>query len=66
MSKFCSRNRHTDGDLVAISVSGGYLIGYGGTFVDYKRFALEEMGALNLGWNAVAVGDAPSDHWLSG
>jgi hypothetical protein len=44
---------------VAISVSGGYLIGYGGSFVDYKRFALEEMGELNLGWNAVAVGDAP-------
>lgn len=40
---------------MATSVSGGYLIGYGGSFVDYKRFALEEMGELNLGWNAVAV-----------
>jgi hypothetical protein len=59
-------NRHTEGDLVAISVSGGHLIGYGGSFVDYKLFALEEMEELNLGWNAVAVGDAPSAHWLSG
>jgi len=44
---------------VAISVSGGHLIGYGGSFVDYKRFALEEVRELNRGSNAVVVGNAP-------
>jgi hypothetical protein len=42
---------------VAISVSGSHLIEYGGSFVDYKRFALEEVWELNRGWNAVVVGD---------
>jgi hypothetical protein len=42
---------------VAISVSVGHVIGYGGSFVDYKRFALEEVCELNRSWNAVVVGD---------
>ena len=36
-------NRHTEGDLLAISVSGSHLIEYSGSCVDYKRFALEEV-----------------------
>jgi hypothetical protein len=40
---------HTEDDLVAIAVSVGHLIGYGGSFVDYKEFTLEEVGELNRG-----------------
>jgi hypothetical protein len=47
-----------EGDLVAISVSGGDLIGYAGSCVDYKRFALERVRELNRGSNTGVVGDA--------
>jgi hypothetical protein len=59
MSKFCSRNRETEDDLVAISVSEGHLAGNGGSFVNCKRFALEEVIEPNRGSHVVVVGNAP-------
>jgi hypothetical protein len=44
---------------VAISVSEGHLAGNGGSFVDCKRFALEEVIELNHGSHVVVVGNAP-------